>query len=177
MVYKFYVDSWAIIPQWKVFCTVNLTLSNSSRRPETSTRTSSHVCLYIFPENLSLLFPHYFLVYKFNFIWIAFTTAAKSAEKLTPELVISPPQHCFTLNLDLNIQILFLFYTFCSLLDFCWHHLSNACICYRLGHPAKLLVCFLAHKKNVLLVVKPPIHWRRYNPLISFFGSVTIPWS
>lgn len=88
-----YVFSWAIIRQWRVFFTVSLTLSNSLRSLVTSTRTFSHV---------SLVFPRWdplfdFLSSLYSIVWCAlylFSTAAKSAEKLTPELVIFPATIC-----------------------------------------------------------------------------------
>lgn len=78
--------SWAITPQWKGFYIVSPTLSSFSRNRAISTRTSSHVCFLIFLR----FFHWYFSNFLFNmFIWnISFSTAAKSAEKLTPELVI-----------------------------------------------------------------------------------------
>lgn len=83
----FYVFSSATIPQWKVFCTVNLTLSSSSRRRVVSTKIFSHVCLFIRWISSIFDFCLQFLFYLFNLPLISFSTAAKSAEKLTPELV------------------------------------------------------------------------------------------
>ena len=79
------VFSWAIIPQWKVFYTVSLTLSSSSRRLVVSTRTSNHVCLWITPNKT--IFFRRFWFYLLNSCCVSFPTAAKSAGKLTPELV------------------------------------------------------------------------------------------
>lgn len=87
---NFYVFSSATIPQWKVFCTVNLILSSSSRRRVVSTRIFSHVCLFICWISSIFDFCWLFLFHLFTFPWISFSTAAKSAEKLTPEMVNFP---------------------------------------------------------------------------------------
>jgi hypothetical protein len=62
----FYVFSLATIPQWKVFCTVNLTLSSSSRRRVVSTKIFSHVCLFILWISSIFDFCLQFLFYLFN---------------------------------------------------------------------------------------------------------------
>lgn len=47
--------SWAAIPQWKVFFTVSLIMSSSSRRLAPSRRTSRHVCLFFSSSMMKLI--------------------------------------------------------------------------------------------------------------------------
>ena len=91
----------------------------------------------------------------FNLQFISFSTAAKSAEKLNPELVNVP---CNTVCIW-HLFIISEFHLW--ILKCCGSLILYGCAVSRQGHLAKLLACFQGHKKSALLAVKLLIRSRR----------------
>jgi hypothetical protein len=90
-----------------------------------------------------------------NLQFISFSTAAKSAEKLNPELVNVP---CNTVCIW-HLFIISEFHLW--ILKCCGSLILYGCAVFRQGHLAKLLACFQGHKKSALLAVKLLIRSRR----------------
>lgn len=95
-----------------------------------------------------------------NLPWILFSTAAKSAEKLNPELVNNL---CDAALIKCSIMIGTIY---CRMFDKRLALITLRKFCFvffyfRLGHLAKLPACSPEHKTNAQLAVKLPTHWRR----------------